>query len=94
MTQLIRITHLLFVYDVIIFSEGTKEDWISYNFILDILCNSTGMKITDTKSTFLKYEVEEQFIREFKYVFPYEIHKIDRGLKYLGCFLKPNNYLK
>ena len=52
------------------------------------------MLISGTKYYFLEYEMDEEGIREIKYLFPYEVNYLHEGFKYFNYPLKPNNYLK
>ena len=41
----LAITHLLFVDDIILFGNCTKEEWEVLHKIFDIFCSATGMNI-------------------------------------------------
>ena len=89
-----RITHFLFVDDLIPFGVGLVDECCTYHSILDIFCKATCMLIGGTKYSFLEYEMDEEGIRETKYLFPNEVNYFDEGFKYFNYHLKPNNYLK
>jgi len=83
------LTHLLFVDDVLILLDGNIWDSRSFSKILLLFSSTTGMLSNQSKSTitFTRTSVHEsQFAHR---VFPYCIHPLDRGLKYLGFWLKP-----
>jgi hypothetical protein len=50
----IRITHLLFVDDVLLFGNGTLTEWKVLKEALDLFCNATGMSFSSQKSLFLE----------------------------------------
>lgn len=52
------------------------------------------MAISESKSYFMENRFDEDTFLEVKSLFPFEVKSIDDGLKYLGYFLKPNNFLK
>lgn len=52
------------------------------------------MKISESKSTFLESSMDDNIIKEVKDIFPFEVKPLNLGFKYLGYFLKPNNYSK
>lgn len=83
-TKLIRITHLLFLDDVILFGEGTKKEWQAYKAIMDIFCKATSMLISESKSTILVNELEEGDIGRIRALFPFDIKDLNSGIKYLG----------
>lgn len=37
------ITHLLFVYDILIFGMGKEQEWLHFKYILDTFCLAAGM---------------------------------------------------
>jgi hypothetical protein len=50
----IRLTHLLFVDDVILFGKGTLLEWRVIKEALDLFCNAIGMSFSSQKSLFLE----------------------------------------
>ena len=47
------ITHLLFVDDVILFGDGSLEDWETFYDTIKLLCEAFGMEVSDHNSNFL-----------------------------------------
>ena len=94
MSQIIKITHFLFVDDVILFGEGPQAEWHAYKDILDMFCNARGILISESKSTMLENRLEEEVLNQIPSLFPYEIKDLNLGFKYLGYNLKPNCYQK
>ena len=50
--------------------------------------------MSGTKSMFLNNGLEGSILDQIKNIFPFEVQDLENGFKYLGHFLKPNNYLK
>jgi hypothetical protein len=49
----VKITHLMFVDDIILFGIGNMVEWKVYQKILELFCKATGMVISPHKSSFL-----------------------------------------
>ena len=65
---LVRLTHLLFVDDVLLCRLGFEEEWFVYKEILNLLCSVSIMSISILKSFFLKNEIStdlENYIGSF-----------------------------
>ena len=86
------ITHLLFVDDVAIFGLGTLEEWACFRGILDILTAASCMVISVDKSSFLYNNISSIVLDSIQVLFPYKMHQIDTGCRYLGYPVKPLNY--
>lgn len=78
------LTHLLFVDDALILLDGSIRDSLSFSRILQLFMKATGMMVNQQKSTitFARTSVNEAQITH--HAFPFSIHPMDRGLKYLG----------
>ena len=50
------------------------------------------MKINEWKFTLITNLLSEEEGQTLKFFFPFEEKKLDNGIKYLGFFLKPNDY--
>jgi hypothetical protein len=79
-----RITHLLFVDDVLIFCSGRVGDTITLEEILSLFHSATRMKINAKKSTLTISEMEREEVPTCRRLFPYSVHDILEGIKYLG----------
>jgi hypothetical protein len=90
----LRISHLLFVDDILIFCSGSRGDAEKLSSILDLSGHATGMQINVQKYTLSTHLMEEEELGVYKEFFTYETNPFDEGLKYLGFHLKPNNYKK
>jgi hypothetical protein len=93
-TQALQLTHLLFVDDVLIFSVGSRREAETLKNILLLFSKATGMKINEGKSSLTTNLLSEEECQTLRIFFPFEEKKLDDGLKYLGFFLKPNDYRK
>lgn len=54
----VRISHLHFVDDVLLFEKGYLAEWKEYNDILYLFKNDSSMEISGTKSKFLNNGLE------------------------------------
>ena len=69
----LRITHLLFVDDALLFGRGFMEEWQDYKVILELFCNASGMVVSQQKSTFMEFGLDEAFLRQIKTLFPFQV---------------------
>eukprot|EP00253_Pinus_taeda_P014295 PITA_14295 len=83
------LTHLLFMDVVLIFLDGNIRDSYSFSNILSLFSSATGMLANHSKSTitFARTSIHEPHFAQ--QLFPYYINPLDRGLKYLGFWIKP-----
>eukprot|EP00253_Pinus_taeda_P030670 PITA_30670 len=88
-TDLCYLTHLLFVDDVLILLNGSIRDTRSFSKILQLFSDATGMQPNQMKSTITCSRTTVQETRTALRAFPFSVHPLDRGLKYLGFNLKP-----
>ena len=88
------ITHLLFVYDVLLFGNGFVDDWITIQGIINLFCEALGMEVSVRKFVFLQNNISNEVLDEVQRIFPYHMDYIDVSFKYLDYFLKPNCYRK
>ena len=88
------ITHLLFMDGVLLFGSGLDEDWISFQGIIRLFCDASGMEVRAQKSVFLHNNISNEFFSNIACLFPFNIEHIDVEFKYLGYFIKPNNCKK
>jgi hypothetical protein len=90
----LRLTHLLFVDDILIFCNGSHRDAEKLKEILDLFLKATGMQINKRKSTISMYSMRNEDTNLYKSLFSFEVQDFDDGIKYLGFYLKPNYYKK
>jgi hypothetical protein len=86
------ISHLLFVDDVLILGNANFEEWSTFHTILRLFCKASGMVINCQKSCFIAQNIEPDLARNLSTVFNIHFQVFDDGMKYLGYFLKENNY--
>ena len=65
-STLVRITHLLFVDDVMIFGEGDLGEWRHCKGLMDYFCLAARIFISDTKSTTLHYGIKDGDLAQFR----------------------------
>jgi hypothetical protein len=53
----IRITHLMFVDDVILFGSGSISEWEVFKEVLELFCKATGMDFSPTEVCFFRSRV-------------------------------------
>ena len=68
------------------------ESWKAFYEIIKVLYEASGMNGSPTKYGFLRCGVTKVFTST-KNLFPFKSNSIDNNFKYLGHFLKPENYL-
>jgi hypothetical protein len=83
----LRITHLLFMDDVLIFCNGQVGDAEILAGILNIFRLAIGMLIKPQNSTITTSEMGEEVV-VYHRIFPFSFQDISEGLKYLGFQLK------
>jgi hypothetical protein len=88
------ISHLLFVDDILIFCDGSRQDIGKLCDGLLLFKHATGMEINKQKSSITFSSMEDEEILYFLERLPFQSLDIEEGLKYLGFLLKPNDYRK
>ena len=86
------ISCLLFLDDVFLFGLGLVEDWRNYKFILVLFSSNLGMMMSEQKSFCISGNLSMDMVEALKSIFPYKFIPLDQGFKYLGYFLKENDY--
>ena len=61
-SMVLRISQLFFVGDILLFGKGTLEEWHVLEEILETFSSATCMDVSETKSTFLEYGMEEYLL--------------------------------
>lgn len=89
-----KLTHLLFVDDVLIFYQCQGIDGKVLKEILDLFCDATGMVVNLTKPTIYFLWVDLHLRIELSNIFNFPHGNLEEGFKYLGFNLKPNKYIK
>jgi len=86
------IPHLFFVDDVIILGIGNTEYWLEFKSILLGICLASGMDVNHKKSCFLSENIDPILEQRIQAGYNIPFICIDKGMKYLGSYLKTNNY--
>eukprot|EP00253_Pinus_taeda_P004333 PITA_04333 len=88
------ISHLLFVDDILIFSNGSYNELKEYKNIFDLFMKATGMQINSGKSQVCVAEYNRRECTLMSNLFPFHIQPLASPFKYLGFWLKPDAYKK
>jgi hypothetical protein len=80
------------VDDVLIMTRASIQEWKEIDDILKIFCRATSMMVNLLKSTFHHSGIQGEVLDNFKEIFPYNFVDLSEGFRYLGYFLKPDNY--
>eukprot|EP00253_Pinus_taeda_P008825 PITA_08825 len=88
------ITHLLFVDDILIFSNGSHEELKEYKNAIDLFMKATGMQLNCGKSQACVAGYNRRDYINLANLFPFQIHPLSSPFKYLGFWLKPDTYKK
>lgn len=88
------ISHLLFVDDILLFTNGNLNEIKDLKNILDLFMKAIGMQVNYRKSQLIM----EDFNRHEKHlitsILPFDAYNMENPFKYLGFWLKPNAYKK
>ena len=90
----LAITHLLFVDDILIFCDSSHRGLQTLVEGMDLFWRAIGMLINDDKLTINWANFLNEAIRNLETLFRFQCRDLDSGVKYLGFFLKPNDYRK
>jgi hypothetical protein len=74
-----RITHLLFMDDILIFCSGRVGDTKILAEILSLFHSATGMQINVQKSTLTISEMEREEVATYRRLFPYSVQDISKA---------------
>jgi len=88
----LAITHLQFVDDIVIFGSYSISDWQSLSGIFNTFSLATGMLINFEKSVLIPHGISPKQLDPIHSLFPARISSFELGLKYLGYYIKANNY--
>eukprot|EP00253_Pinus_taeda_P006972 PITA_06972 len=88
------ITHLLFVDDILIFTNGSLNEMKEYKNIFDLFMKATGMQINSRKSEVCVTGFNRRECSRISNLFPYQIQPLDSPFKYLGFWLNLDSYKK
>eukprot|EP00253_Pinus_taeda_P029650 PITA_29650 len=88
------ISHLLFVDDIFIFTNTEHIEIKELKSILDLFLKATGMQINHRKSQLIMTGLVVQERGRLHSVLPFQPSMLELPFKYLGFWLKPNDYKK
>eukprot|EP00253_Pinus_taeda_P011302 PITA_11302 len=88
------ISHLLFVDDILIFSNGSHNELKELRDIFDLFMKATGMLINSGKSQVCVAGFNRRECTAMTNLFPFHTQSLDSSFKYLGFWLKPDAYKK
>lgn len=86
------LSHLLFVDDVLMLSNGSMCDTTCFKKILSLFCKATCMEPNFIKSTILQVSCLQNEQRHAIHHFQFVRQELETGVKYLRFRLKPNGY--
>jgi hypothetical protein len=86
------ISHLLFMDDIMLFGHGFVKELEKLKELLDLYCKVACMEINMNKSLMSFNNLIDDIKAQAKIIFPMKTCVLDQGVKYLGFFLKPNDY--
>lgn len=78
------ISHLLFVDDILLFSNGSREDVSQLKSSLDLFLKAIGMSINAQKSSIAHEGLSSMDLDRIATSLPYEVLPMGDSLKYLG----------
>lgn len=90
----ITLTHLLFVDDIILFCNGSRRDIEFLERGINIFKTTRWMLINLQKSTLSPFLLRKLEVRNLINFFSDPVSDLLEGIKYLGFYLKPNDYRK
>eukprot|EP00253_Pinus_taeda_P010579 PITA_10579 len=88
------ISHLLFVDDILLFTNGSQNEIKELKSILDMFLKVTGLQINSRKSQIILEGFNRQEELMILSHLPFEACKMENSFKYLGFWLKPLAYRK
>jgi hypothetical protein len=86
------ISHLLFVDNVLCFSQVSLQDLVTLKGILDIYCKDTRMLINEGKSCLLTHNLPPWVSHSLPKKFPFPQKGLEEGFKYLNFNIKADHY--
>eukprot|EP00253_Pinus_taeda_P034852 PITA_34852 len=88
------ITHLIFVDDILIFTNGNHNELKEFKCIFDLFIKATSMQINSGKSQVCFADFERRERNRMTNLFPFLIQSLEDPFKYLGFWLKHVVYKK
>lgn len=88
------ISHLLFVDDILLFTNGNMNEIKELKTILDLFMKATGMQINYRKSQLILEGFSRHEKSQISSILPFDMYNLEDPFKYLGFWLTPNAYKK
>lgn len=88
----LSVTHMLSVNDVLIISDGPIQDVTIIKEVLNFFDKSTRMMVNIHKSSLSLFGLSRYELTQAHILFPFQSLDSEARLKYLGFYLKPNDY--
>ena len=88
----VKLTHVLFVDDVLLLGEGSYVNFQNLANILETYQKATRMAVNIEKTKLTFNNIPDEFLSRTKELLPFPTASIAKGFKYLGFILKPNPY--
>eukprot|EP00253_Pinus_taeda_P035974 PITA_35974 len=88
------ISHLLFVDNILLFSNGNLNEIKELKNILDLFMKVTGMQINYRKSQLIMEGLDRLEKNQITSILPFDVLNMENPFKYLGFWLKLNAYKK
>jgi len=93
-SQWLYISHLLFMDDIFIFCDGSRQDIEKLSEGLLLFIHYTGMQINAQKSSVTLSSLSREESHYITTRLPFRVFDLDESLKHLGFQMKPNDYQK
>jgi hypothetical protein len=71
-SRLIKVLHILFVDDVIMFSKESLVEWKEIFKLISLFCSASGLSVNHTKSTIYFEGLSEGELTHFKSLLPFD----------------------
>lgn len=88
----IKMSHNLFVEDVLIFAMLSMATWLCIKSILDRFHKASGLAMNKAKTILYHNGVDEHLICRIAQIFDIQYKPLSDGIKYLGFRLKGRSY--
>lgn len=85
---------MLFVADILVFCDGSKQDLDKLDQGLNLIRIVAWMVINEGKSSTVRANLEPHDLHLLMIRFLFRIRDLDEGIKYLGFLLNPKDYQK
>jgi len=86
------LSHLLFLADILCFSQGSERDLLVLKYVLNLYCKATCTVLNLDKSCIYYNSIPDLIKIVLKTILPYQKRDPVVNFKYLGFLLKLDNY--